>query len=86
MATLKIDWRWLRQTPPGTWGLLPREGLTWYHPHATPVQAEVVTVDLGSAAVTRLARGRQVPYEHGFDQADRAAIRRRCPDKLAATF
>ena len=80
---LKIDWPWLRQTPPGTWGRLPGVGLNWYHPVGTPTQCEVITVDLGHCAVTRFPKGKGRPYEHTIDAEDRAALRARCPNMLA---
>lgn len=88
-SSVRIDWAWLKQTPEGTWGLIPGVGLRFYHPHRSAVQCSAIYVDNGTECFSIQPRNGGKSWSRvatlGFCEESREELRQRCPDRLAAT-
>lgn len=82
----QIPWAWLKATPPGTWGVIPQCGLSFYHTPGDALRAEAIVVDGGDTCLAIQPRGSRWtrPAALGFDAHERALLRSRCPDRLAS--
>lgn len=86
-AWLKLlPWDWLKQTPTGSWGIIPGLGLRFYHVTPTAVQGRGIWVDNGDEWVTirPTATSWTRPARLHLEARDRGAFRARCALHLAA--
>ena len=78
--TAKIDWAWIKSTPPDSWGIVPGLGMTFFHRARTPVQCESCLLVDGDNALRTSRRGPKwsrvdlVP----LGPVDRSDLRERC--------
>ena len=84
--TKGIDWRFLCNTPAGSWGIMPVEGYRFYHSIRTPMAAEQIVVDLGREALIRTPTktGWSRPAMVSFDDIDRQSIASVSTNKIAS--
>ncbi len=77
--------QYLKGTPAGTWGILPEEGIRWFHAQRTPMCAEEIVVDFGKEGMVigKTKKGWTRAIMTGLDGYVLDSLKSRCPDKVS---
>ena len=75
-----IPWAWLKETPEGSNGIVPRLGMSYYHPRRDALRGAGIYLDNGDEwiAVQKTKNGWTKPARISKESSDTTEFRNRC--------